>query len=86
MLAWANWFHELQRISSLFKMLSIGVASAVFLVVVSALGQLGLPHLRKGGRYPAENKSLPSSVVDYTLNLSLDFPKVFMHSEHHVVK
>lgn len=65
-----------KRISSLFKMLSIGVASAVFLVVVSALGQLGLPHLRKGGRYPAENKSLPSSVVDYTLNLSLDFPKV----------
>lgn len=63
-------------------MLSISLATGVFLVIISAVGQLGLPHLSKGGRYRVEDGSLPSSEADYALNTSLDPTRVFMHFEH----
>jgi hypothetical protein len=59
-------------------MLSVGLASGVFLVLISAFSQLGLPYLSRG-RYPAEHRSLPSSEVDCALNLSLDAREVFGH-------
>lgn len=59
-------------------MLSVSLASGVFLVIISAFSQLGLPYLNRG-RYPAEHRSLPSSEVDRALNLSLDTRKVFGH-------
>ncbi|KAG2687743.1 hypothetical protein I3760_09G064700 [Carya illinoinensis] len=61
-----------KRSSSIFKMLSVSLATGVFLVIISALGQLGLPYLSKGGTYRVEGGSLPSSEVDYALNMSLD--------------
>ncbi|XP_059439590.1 uncharacterized protein LOC132172155 isoform X2 [Corylus avellana] len=64
-----------KRSSSLLKMLSVGLASGVFLVLISAFSQLGLPYLSRG-RYPAEHRSLPSSEVDSALNLSLDARKL----------
>jgi hypothetical protein len=73
-----KWFHDLQRSSSLLKMLSVSLASGVFLVIISAFSQLGLPYLSRG-RYPTEHRSLPSSEVDCALNLSLDTRKVFGH-------
>lgn len=81
-LAWNNWFLDLQRSSSIFKMLSVSLATGVFLVIISALGQLGLPYLSKGGTYRVEGGSLPSSEVDYALNMSLDATEVFMHFKH----
>ncbi|KAE7995776.1 hypothetical protein FH972_000544 [Carpinus fangiana] len=60
-----------KRSSSLLKMLSVGLVSGVFLVLISAFSQLGLPYLSRG-RYSAEQRSLPSSEVDCALNLSLD--------------
>ncbi|XP_062162628.1 uncharacterized protein LOC133869603 isoform X2 [Alnus glutinosa] len=64
-----------KRSSSLLKMLSVSLASGVFLVIISAFSQLGLPYLSRG-RYPAEHRSLPSSEVDCALNLSLDTRKL----------
>ncbi|XP_023908450.2 uncharacterized protein LOC112020120 isoform X1 [Quercus suber] len=61
-----------KRSSSWLKMMSVSLASGVFLVIISALGQLGLPHLSKGGRYPVEHRPLPSSEVDCALIQSLD--------------
>ncbi|XP_030971997.1 uncharacterized protein LOC115992088 isoform X1 [Quercus lobata] len=61
-----------KRRSSWLKMMSVSLASGVFLVIISALGQLGLPHLSKGGRYPVEHRPLPSSEVDCALIQSLD--------------
>lgn len=61
-----------RRSSSWLKMLSVSLASGVFLVIISAIGQLGLPHLSKGVRYPVEHRPLPSSEVDCALNQSLD--------------
>nr|POF15755.1 hypothetical protein CFP56_17961 [Quercus suber] len=61
-----------KRSSSWLKMMSVSLVSGVFLVIISALGQLGLPHLSKGGRYPVEHRPLPSSEVDCALIQSLD--------------
>ncbi|KAM3700417.1 hypothetical protein ACB098_05G094400 [Castanea mollissima] len=61
-----------KRSSSWLKMMSVSLASGLFLVVISALGQLGLPHLSKGGRYPVEHRPLPSSEVDCALIQSPD--------------
>ena len=72
-------FRNLQRRSSWLKMMSVSLASGVFLVIISALGQLGLPHLSKGGRYRVEHRPLPSSEVDCALIQSLDAREVFMH-------
>jgi hypothetical protein len=69
-------FCDLQRSSSWLKMLSVSLASGVFLVIISAIGQLGLPHLSKGVRYPVEHRPLPSSEVDCALNQSLDAREV----------
>ncbi|GAV76969.1 hypothetical protein CFOL_v3_20442, partial [Cephalotus follicularis] len=65
-----------KRTSSLLKILSFGVASGVFLIVISALGQFCLPHLPKGGIYLGGNKSLSSSEIECTVHQSLDGAKL----------
>ncbi|EXC30544.1 hypothetical protein L484_015035 [Morus notabilis] len=60
-----------KRNSVLLKMLSITVASGIFIIAISALGQLCLPHL-KVGNYIRESQSLSSSEVESLLHQSLD--------------
>ncbi|KAF7803377.1 uncharacterized protein G2W53_042488 [Senna tora] len=49
--------------SSLLKLLTVTFASGVFLVAITALGRLYLPHIPKGGKHVGEQNSLPSSEV-----------------------
>lgn len=53
-----------KRTVSLLKTFSITLASAVFLVIISILGQLLLPYLHNGKRFRAETQSLQSSNIN----------------------
>ncbi|CAK9184067.1 unnamed protein product [Ilex paraguariensis] len=64
-----------KRSTSLFKMLSITLASGFFLVTVGVLGQLYLPHLFSGRKNPQDNHSLQSSVVE-CIHQSVDSTKL----------
>ncbi|KAI4296834.1 hypothetical protein L6164_036756 [Bauhinia variegata] len=62
--------------SYLWKIFSVTLASGIFLVAISALGQLCLPHLCKGGRSPGEHRSLPSSEVHSAIQEFSDATKL----------
>lgn len=62
--------------SSLLKLLSVTLASGIFLVAINALGQLYLPRLPKGGKHLGELRSLSSPEVHSTLHESLDANKL----------
>ncbi|KAJ4703564.1 Deneddylase ORF24 [Melia azedarach] len=61
-----------KRNSSFLKILSVTLASGIFLVTISALGQLCLPHLCKGKKFSGEHRSLPSSEIQYAIHQPLD--------------
>ncbi|XP_044461823.1 uncharacterized protein LOC123193100 isoform X2 [Mangifera indica] len=61
---------------SILKILSVTLASGIFLVAISALGQIFLPHLCKGEKYPRENRLLPSSQTKPTTYLLADAVKL----------
>ncbi|XP_028780338.1 uncharacterized protein LOC114736623 isoform X2 [Neltuma alba] len=62
--------------SSLLRLLSVTLASGIFLVAINALGRLYLPHLPKEGKRLRELRSLSSSEVHSTLDESLDVNKL----------
>ncbi|CAL5409910.1 unnamed protein product [Camellia sinensis] len=65
-----------KRITSLLKLFSITLASGFFLVTISIFGQLCLPYLRTGRKYPSENHSLQSSEIDYMLHRDIESTKL----------
>ncbi|XP_034210785.1 uncharacterized protein LOC117623883 isoform X2 [Prunus dulcis] len=66
----------LQMGSFLLRMLSVTLASGIFLITISALGQLGFPYPHKGAKYLREDRSFPSSEVDGALYQSVDAVKL----------
>ncbi|CAL9015570.1 unnamed protein product [Prunus brigantina] len=62
--------------SFLLRMLSVTLASGIFLITISALGQLGFPYPHKGAKYLREDRSFPSSEVDGALYQSVDAVKL----------
>ncbi|XP_058771507.1 uncharacterized protein LOC131644913 [Vicia villosa] len=60
---------------SLSKTLSVILASGMFLVAISALGQFRLPELSKERKHPVEHRSLPTSEVN-VMHDFLDTTKV----------
>lgn len=62
--------------SFLLRMLSVTLASGIFLISISALGQLGFPYPHKGAKYLREDRSFPSSEVDGALYQSVDAVKL----------
>ncbi|KAL6282398.1 hypothetical protein ACE6H2_013327 [Prunus campanulata] len=71
--------HRLQLLqtgSFLLRMLSVTLASGIFLITISALGQLGYPYPHKGRKYLREDRSFPSSEVDGALYQSVDAVKL----------
>lgn len=60
----------------MLNILSVSLASGIFLVAISALSQFCFLHLRKGQTYPQEQESIPSSEVRYAINDALDAEKV----------
>ncbi|BFG27851.1 hypothetical protein CerSpe_141250 [Prunus speciosa] len=62
--------------SFLLRMLSVTLASGIFLITISALGQLGYPYPHKGRKYLREDRSFPSSEVDGALYQSVDALKL----------
>ncbi|KAL5774373.1 hypothetical protein ACOSP7_011930 [Xanthoceras sorbifolium] len=65
-----------KRSSSFLKVLSVTLASGIFLITISALGQLCLPRLRKGEKYLGEQTSLPSSEIESIINQPVDAAKL----------
>ncbi|KAL5841550.1 hypothetical protein ACOSQ3_012153 [Xanthoceras sorbifolium] len=65
-----------KRSSSFLKVLSVTLASGIFLITISALGQLCLPHLRKGEKYLGEQTSLPSSEIESIINQPVNAAKL----------
>ncbi|KAF3451410.1 hypothetical protein FNV43_RR07505 [Rhamnella rubrinervis] len=63
---------EKKRSSFLLRILSITLSSGIFLIAVSAFGQLCLPHLNKFGKNTGEHRPLLSLEVDNSLHQSLD--------------
>ncbi|KAK7302864.1 hypothetical protein RJT34_13761 [Clitoria ternatea] len=61
--------------NSLSKLLSVILASGVFLVAINALGQFCLPHLWKDRKHPVQHKSLSSSEVNVATRDFLDETK-----------
>ncbi|KAK7246429.1 hypothetical protein RIF29_41297 [Crotalaria pallida] len=61
--------------SSLLKLVSVALASGIFLAAISALGHFCLRPLLKERKYPVEHRSLPSSEVNITMNDFLDSTK-----------
>ncbi|XP_021830232.1 uncharacterized protein LOC110770401 isoform X2 [Prunus avium] len=66
----------LQTGSFLLRVLSVTLASGIFLITISALGQLGYPYPHKGRKYLREDRSFPSSEVDGALYQSVDALKL----------
>ncbi|XP_061341523.1 uncharacterized protein LOC133287864 [Gastrolobium bilobum] len=62
--------------SSLPKLLPVTLASGIFLVAISALGQFCLPWLCKERKHPVEHRSLPSSEINVAMNDFLDGTKL----------
>ncbi|KAI8001662.1 hypothetical protein LOK49_LG09G01984 [Camellia lanceoleosa] len=65
-----------KRITSLLKLFSITLASGFFLVTISIFGQLCLPYLCTGRKYPSENHSRQSSEIDYMLHRDIESTKL----------
>ncbi|KAA8519727.1 hypothetical protein F0562_013983 [Nyssa sinensis] len=63
---------SIKKSTSFLKMLSIALASGIILLTFSVLGQVYLPHLQKGRKYPGENRSLQSSEIDHIQHQSLE--------------
>ncbi|XP_031284088.1 uncharacterized protein LOC116142819 isoform X2 [Pistacia vera] len=61
---------------SFLKILSVTLASGIFLVAISALGQFFLPHLYKGDKYPRQNRLLPSSQTEPAIHQLADAAKL----------
>lgn len=64
----------------MLNILSVSLASGIFLIAISALRQFCFPHVRKGEMYAQEHRSLPSSEIKFAVNESLDPEKVNMHT------
>lgn len=58
--------------NSLQKLLSVTLASGIFLVAISVLGQFCLPWLGKGSKHFVEHRSLPSAEVNVGMHEYLD--------------
>ncbi|XP_029129856.1 uncharacterized protein LOC109811516 [Cajanus cajan] len=58
--------------NSLSKLLSVILASGIFLVAISAMGQFCLPWLSKERKHSVKHRSLPSSEVTVGMHDSLD--------------
>ncbi|KAG4383757.1 hypothetical protein AAZX31_13G135600 [Glycine max] len=58
------------------KLLSFALASGIFLVAISALGQFCLPWLCKERKHSVEHRSLPSSEVNVAMNDFFDTKKL----------
>lgn len=69
-------FYVMQRNSSLFKILSVILASGTFLVAVTVLGQISLPHLVRSAKNIGETRSLPSAEINYVPHQTVDSEKV----------
>ncbi|KAF8410675.1 hypothetical protein HHK36_003207 [Tetracentron sinense] len=65
-----------KRSTSLWKVLSITLASLFVLVSINVLGQLCWPHLYRGRKYPAEHCSPPLSEIGFYQHQSLEATKV----------
>ncbi|KAL1335863.1 hypothetical protein AAHE18_10G019700 [Arachis hypogaea] len=61
---------------SLSKLLSVSLASGIFLFAVTALGQLCLPHLFKEKKHLVDHRSLPSSEINVVMHGSSDATKL----------
>ncbi|XP_024951096.1 uncharacterized protein LOC102627895 isoform X3 [Citrus sinensis] len=64
-----------KRDSSFLKILSVTLASGIFLVAISALGQRSSPHLHKGEKFSGELRSLASSEIWNALRQPVDAVK-----------
>ncbi|KAM7254727.1 hypothetical protein ACFE04_019968 [Oxalis oulophora] len=64
-----------KRSASFFKIISFTMATGVFLISISSLGQLFSTRLNMGGRYIREQKYVPTSEIEYAVNHSLDSAK-----------
>ncbi|XP_027356593.1 uncharacterized protein LOC113865952 isoform X2 [Abrus precatorius] len=64
-----------QKGNSLSKLLSVTLASGLFLVAISALGQFCLPRLCKERKDPVEHRYLPSSEVNVAMHDFFDATK-----------
>ncbi|KAF5729133.1 hypothetical protein HS088_TW21G01291 [Tripterygium wilfordii] len=65
-----------KRNVSFMNILSITLVSGIFLVAISALGQIFLPYLRKGQNFPINFRSLPSSENKHAVHQSSDATKL----------
>ncbi|KAK2642327.1 hypothetical protein Ddye_024090 [Dipteronia dyeriana] len=65
-----------KRSSSFLNILSVTLASGIFLIAISALGQLCLPHLCKREKYLGEQTSPPSSEIESIMNQPVDDAKL----------
>ncbi|KAH9748888.1 Deneddylase [Citrus sinensis] len=65
-----------KRDSSFLKILSVTLASGIFLVAISALGQRSSPHLHKGEKFSGELRSLASSEIWNALRQPVDAVKL----------
>ncbi|KAL9455986.1 hypothetical protein AB3S75_005253 [Citrus x aurantiifolia] len=65
-----------KRDSSFLKILSVTLASGIFLVTISALSQRSSPHLHKGEKFSGELRSLASSEIWNVLRQPVDAVKL----------
>ncbi|XP_065878726.1 uncharacterized protein [Euphorbia lathyris] len=69
-------FPKTKRNSSLQKILSVTLASGIFIVSISTLCQFCFPHLRRGQTYPQEHRTIPSSELELAVNEASDAEKL----------
>ncbi|QCD76812.1 uncharacterized protein LOC114186534 [Vigna unguiculata] len=72
--------------NSFLKLLSVTLASGIFLVAISALGQFCLPWLCKERKQSVEHRSLPSSDVKVSVHDFLDATKLGEYCELAITK
>ncbi|XP_050212792.1 uncharacterized protein LOC126664444 [Mercurialis annua] len=69
-------FANTKRSSSLLNILSVGLASGIFLIAISALSQFCFPHLRRGQTHSQKQMFPPSSEIEHMVNESVDDEKL----------
>ncbi|PSR98610.1 Cysteine--tRNA ligase [Actinidia chinensis var. chinensis] len=65
-----------KRSALLFKLVSVTLASGFVLVMISIFGQLYLPYLHSGRKYPGENHTLQSYEVDSMPHQAMESTKL----------
>ncbi|OMO65247.1 UDP-glucuronosyl/UDP-glucosyltransferase [Corchorus olitorius] len=71
-----NSLSKAKRSSSFLRIVSATIASGIFLITISTLSQFRFPHQHKGGKYPRESGSQPSSITESTPIQSINTEKL----------